>query len=739
MKRTFNIGKTLIFALLFVGLFAVAYNVRATIETGAEISVSTGSEFLAAVSAANSNSSVRYSVKLTGTINISAPVIVPANFHLSAVNSGKIVKSGAGAIAFAGVGLEDAARREAIFYGFSPGSIKWTGTLYPSRISTGLFDGANASARINIANAAFGVKSVEIVATKGNLGEMSTISDNRTLTLEDGVFTNNIAASYVPAFSVGSNVVVKGAGIGKTVIRETSVVSGAVSIEIFRAASSLSGVSSIDTSENISISDLTIEGEPRQVVNQAATAVFLGNTRNGYIRRIHFKGVHGFAAYVGHTNSSGFYAQNCFITENIFEAVGAQNAGVINGENITIAHNKFIKGGTISGTYSYYIDLEPNDAVNDRVKNVDISNNYFEGAITVGGRTVYGIAVQGASDVHVVGNHLNGKPVGSDAQGFLTGITINNSENVFVTGNEINGCSQTAISAQNSALVQATNNQILQSGSIHTNTLAAVVFKGVADSIVRNNNLIRERDTTGAFYDWRKGFSRQITELAYQVAVDTKTSGGATTVSINAGFAGNILPFWAGRTVNVGGADYKVEAVLSPRSFRTTTVVPNLTNATLTTKFGNNSYIDNLNAHYSLQTGSLSRVADNVNHSPTFYYNAFLAGNLSSAYTFGQINPLADAPVRIVSIAAFAKQAPLGNTTAAVIRATAPIDADGNAKPINEDLTISAQTSTRILNTVFNQSAPITLKIQRAAAGGTPPADVNVVVGYRIGTLIVYQ
>jgi len=110
--------------------------------------------------------------------------------------------------------------------------------------------------------------------------------------------------------------------------------------------------------------------------------------------------------------------------------------------------------------------------------------------------------------------------------------------------------------------------------------------------------------------------------------------------------------------------------------------------------------------------------------SPRAEQNIFLPGALTTTWT-GATWTL-DKAVTVTRVQAQAKTAPAGCTTNAVVRVT-----DGST-PVNLTLTAAANDSGAIAQN-YAAGAAITIGVQTAAAGcTTSPADVNIIVQYRM-------
>jgi len=125
-----------------------------------------------------------------------------------------------------------------------------------------------------------------------------------------------------------------------------------------------------------------------------------------------------------------------------------------------------------------------------------------------------------------------------------------------------------------------------------------------------------------------------------------------------------------------------------------------------------------------LSTGAVTINGEAVTASPRAEQNIFLPGALTTTWT-GATWTL-DKAVTVTRIQAQAKTAPAGCTTNAVMRVT-----DGTT-PVNVTITAAANDSGAITQN-YAAGAAITIGVQTAAAGcTTSPADVNIIVQYRM-------
>lgn len=715
-----------------------------------ETVVTTATELDTAITTANSNRTTNYSVKANGTLTISSHKTIPANIYIVAVNNSKFVKSGSGTIAFAGRGLVYPTAESIMFSGFAVGDITFTGTgtNFPSQISTALFDNPTASARINIADRAFIGKKVQILATSGNIGEQIIVSEGHELFLQAGTFTNS--SSAVPNVIIYSNTWIRGAGKGRTIVYESNSTDPDAG-QLFYGSSVPNRFAANDTlhiNENITVSDMTIEGEPSRKVSQNNSVVLLGNVKNGRIERIHFRRNHGYAAYFGTNTDSGTYAKNCFILDNVFEDIGTQVAGSINSDGLIISGNQFIDTGHFRISYSNFIDLEPNTS-GGKMENIIISNNIMN-AIGGAARQKNAIYVQAggvdrAKNITIENNQITGTILPNGGQGISAGIVLYNVEGGHIRNNEITGTSRPAITVFNSSQVHTTGNTMIQVGN-RNGGVPAIQIAGLNDSIFADNKFPKRNNHPSSLNNYinrNYNDSAEIQELDWKQIANVITSRGVTTVTVSqVSEAVGFFDYWVGRQISLSGGGvtpgiYTIASVnVFALSVTLTTPAGNGTGVLIKSKFSNNRYINNLNAYYTIPSDSNSTITDTTNGEPVYFYNTVALGNLDTAYTLGNLNVNQKTYFNIVSIEANSKTAPVGCTTNAVLEVIGDRGDGGGTKSITLPITGA---SNLVKTNVFygNVEGSVLVKVLTAAAGcSTFPSNYNIAVGYQTGVKV---
>lgn len=508
--------------------------------------------------------------------------------------------------------------------------------------------------------------------------------------------------------------------------------------------------------------------------DQEQSAIMMGNVTNGRIERIHFDHVPGFAAYVGVDSLPGGtiyadpdnFAKNCIIKDNIFDNVGTQAAGAIIGDGLLMSGNQFIDSGywNFSSQYSNFIDLEPNTR-GARMRNVKIIGNTFNAVGRDTRRYMSGIFVQGASgakDIQIENNQFVGTllPYGVDQTnangqnveaGFSECIHIEDGESIHIANNTMNGCGNSALSVYNSSNITANNNLFR----------GVLIINGVYDSIFRDNNAPKRNDYNESVGNY-KAFSSDlnsdnglVTESEGVQNVSVTTAAGVSTVyAITCESTCGLFLHMIGRTfyLNADGVNagfYKFTSI--NETTQSGTIVTASTSAAgaagssvgngaiLRGKGNNNHYINNYSTAYNIPADSRSTVTDNTNAHPVYFYNVFVAGDLTGAvYNIGDLNIGRKTFFNIVSIEANSRTVPGTCTTQAKFRVVGDGDTQTGYASQILDLTVANGVATNsVLGNIFigRTDSPALLKLETAAAGctGTVPRDYNVSVGYQTG------
>lgn len=364
-------------------------------------------ELQSLITTATANTTTDYSVIVNAEIGITAFRVIPANIYFKRVNNGKFTRANAaGKIHFNGFGLLDPQSERPMFSGFQNGDVQWVGAVYPRVISSNLWlAGGSASERLMRAVASITNKFVRIEVYPGTFTGDGLITAKKEINFNRGYYPNTYGGN--PSgnqFIVEDDCLIKGAGIGQTVFQESPS-----NCRLFYA----SGVVNYPydgANKNIFFRDFTVEGNPACAYDSASSTLFLGNVKNGSVTFVHFKDTHGFGVYCGGFSDSGHWAENVWITDNIFEGLGTQNAGTIGGNNLHISRNIFKANPKLGASYVAVIDIEPN-AHTKGCPGIHIQDNIIDGKLAQSGW--HGITLQkgysdGTSEVVVSGNSIIG-------------------------------------------------------------------------------------------------------------------------------------------------------------------------------------------------------------------------------------------------------------------------------------------------------------------------------------------
>lgn len=339
-------------------------------------------------------------------------VVVPATLMLRRLGTNKLVAAG-GTVEFEGYGLTDPTSPVAIFSGFAPGDITWSGSDFPPRLSASLWDDADLDEKlVNAIEAVSAItavdrNSVTVVARPGTINIPVRVREGVDVHLTAGTYYSNIlayGAGHNGAFIPYDRNRIFGDGMNKTFLVEspnnqrTIVVSG---IEIPSAPF---------RNYDIAVHDICFMGNPVTTYDSAASSVNLGNTVNGQVRRCAFLETHGFALYVGGFDNidpdSG--ADGAWLVDNYIRGLGTQYIGTIGGRNIFIDRNVMVANCRDVTPSMSIVDIEPNYDTTGS-ENVHITNNIIDARLS---RTsVNGITVQRAysgnvRNVRIAGNTI---------------------------------------------------------------------------------------------------------------------------------------------------------------------------------------------------------------------------------------------------------------------------------------------------------------------------------------------
>jgi hypothetical protein len=569
-----------------------------------ETLVANGSQLDTAITTANSNPTIKYDVRLTTDITVSVAKTIPANAYLEPLN-GKLVKSGTGAIACQGICLRNAESTTAIFSGFAPGDVTWTGTLFPPVVSTSLWDNANWSDRCNAAFLSLPGKQSTIKTFPADFNTTTirvTAGHSFWLTRGDYRDVRPLGVN-VHVIIMESNTTIYGDGEGQTIWHQPAV-GGAGHREVIVASGITDAVGLDGYNENLTVHDFSIVGDPTVAnFDDGASVILLGNVSHCLAEHIHEKNVIGYGIYVGGFPTLGYHAYDCKIINNTFDGVRGQNTGTINGTHITIAGNHFIhpQPNAADGFISQ-IDIEPNTAA-DLCDYIDIHDNDFDNNGALVG--VDAIFIQpggndvGCRNVKVSHNYIVG---GSSGAQTAEGIVLAGVDQGEVSNNYVSYASQSAFTLANSAHIYMRNNSAYESGTggVNAYTLGAVVSSFIDGNMMDGSN-------PGAYF-YSEG---------EQAGGTVNTSSAGNTVTRTAGGA----PFFAytvGLSITINSVNYTIATVTDSAHATLTTNPGNQTGVSYVTNYTCNTYSDNL-GRYAIRP--CSRILNTKENTHSEVYN----------------------------------------------------------------------------------------------------------------------
>jgi hypothetical protein len=312
-------------------------------------------------------------VVMDSDVTVSSPKTFPANARI-VHGGGKFIKSSTGTIAFAGAAFDDPTSMKPIFSGFAAGNITFTGTDYPRRISSSLWADTNWGARALNAAGAFTSKDVIIEVHPGGTPTVQLrVKSGQTWELAAGTFENSITNAQQRCVLMEDNSAFIGQGIGRTIIKESSV----DGMQIF-ITPSLEVVGSRDgLNTNLIVRDFTYQGDPGVSVNSSFPAINMGNTKTFYVGNINCIDSHGYSVNAGGNGALGNCADNGIIENIMCDGLQTQEIAIVNGKNIHILNPIFRNVAKPTSPSQAVIDLEPNSP-SDVCENITIVNPIFD-------------------------------------------------------------------------------------------------------------------------------------------------------------------------------------------------------------------------------------------------------------------------------------------------------------------------------------------------------------------------
>lgn len=546
----------------------------------------------------------------SGVLTVSAnalcttSIIIPDTIILEFSNNAKIIKQTGCTIEFQGVGLANPVSRAAAFEGFAVGDITFTGSIYPSEISTELWDTGNTSLtdRVARADAALSGKAATIIAYPRVITNNAEITAKHNLLFMPGEYTNTLntrGTTNLPAFTLNDDT----SAIGKP---GAKIYQGPTNNGYLFYAKHMVVTGANGTNSNIRIEGIhflpsatTTDGAPISIVT-------LGNTKNGRIVNNIFDRTFDYVC-VGGFGDTGNYADGNYIVGNTFRGIATQVIGLINSKHTYVTDNIFDqRNDNGSGTYSV-IDAEPNSP-NEWVDDTVIARNEF----TFDGTTAaaeYKSAITAQNRVrriYVFDNKIIGTDFSLTDTGSLTyGINFINVEIGEIYNNYIQATVQSGIGLNNCRFLKVSNNRLIQIGDA-SGTGAAIGLYSVADSQIDNNTFLAS---------WTPVTQSQGIFEAEQEKLVT-TSG--STVTSGQSFPA-FQPHWYGLKVVINATEYTVSTInhtANPQTLTTTAAVGTLTAKTAasatdvntgtdTITLGSHNFVNNARLRYTAGTAAI--------------------------------------------------------------------------------------------------------------------------------------
>lgn len=521
-------------------------------------------------------------IVLNNTMEVNIPVIVPDNITFR--GSGELLqRSGTGAIEFQGFGLLHPSTNIPIFSGFGEGDIAFTGTQYPSGLSTELWDTGNSSLtdRVRRTDAALLGKSAKLIAYPRTMTDSATITEFHSLYFMDGDYPNtcNTFATFGttykrPPFLMQDHTRISGAP-GARLYESPNDGNGYM---IYAYHTRYDGGETAAMCEDIVVEDLYIIGDPLQdEISGGNSCVLLGNCHNGAIRNCTFERVHAYTAVLGLYGTDGNYAYNSEISNCKFIGIGTQVAVLLNAKSCCIKDCLFDQHDSTSlNTYSA-IDIEPNTA-DDVMEDIVIENNTFDMRdIADGSKYCGAIDVQAALDGSIKNltirhNKIYGADIIPEPSNFnplTVGIHIYGVLEGYIYGNSVRGALQRALKFEQSRYLRIFDNVGMQDSDVAGDNVALEV-NAVADSDIYYN-----------VFNESPNAARQSTGIIEgEIQHTVTTSGSDVTGIVNLGLFFRFFDLYDGLTVTINNTDYTVLSVAGQYALSTSVSIGTLSQKT---------------------------------------------------------------------------------------------------------------------------------------------------------------
>lgn len=537
-------------------------------------------ELNAVIGLANASPSAQMSATMSADITVSTAVTIPANLIIRRSNGAKFIQASTGTLTFAGIGIEDAESTVPMFYDFAVGEVEWSGTAWPPRISTELFDTNTVSltTRVAIADAALEGKAATIICYPRTITDSVTITEHHALVFTEGEYQNSLntwGGSYQAAFLLQDNTRVT--GTPGAIIYESP---NDGNTKLFQAYHMRYGGGDTELfNENITVEYLHLVGSEDQVdISGSNPTIQLGNCINGVVRHCVFDRMHGYCITLGAYGASGNYARNCDVYGNLLIGCGSQIVALINCLNCRVFDNRFDQTLTNNSATYTVLDVEPN-VEGDRCEHLEIFNNIFDfsGEISDGSKYGIGISLNAAlrgsiKFVSVRNNTFLGReawPTPTDTNPQIVSIMAVGVLELDIADNYLRANVQRAMIISKCRQVHIRNNI----GFMNTDTVgdnAAITLIGVADAVVSGNSLTED----GLFA------SRQSAAISESERDYTVTASGTTITSVLSLVHNLFYDFFKGLTCVLNATTYTFSTLTTWTTMTVTTTIGTLPQVT---------------------------------------------------------------------------------------------------------------------------------------------------------------
>lgn len=493
-------------------------------------------------------------ILIKSNTTVSGIVTIPSTIILQFENGALAVKGVFGGIEFEGFGLADPMSVIPCFSGFSAGNIVWTGTVFPSEISTELWNTSNDSLsdRVSRADAAMDGNPCKIVCFPRTITTNAIITEYHHLHFAPGEYENTLATyggTNYPAFFLKDHTRVSGdnATIYGSPTADNNYVFYAYHLRY--GGGDTGGINS-----DIVIEDLRFKGNASGSAPSGVTStIALGNCQTGRLSNLIFDGMQSYNILVGGDSTLGNFANDVLIDGIICTDYVTQLIAVVNGKNINITNSIIDVTDYTPAVNGAVVDLECN-ATTDVLQGINISNLQITGTNNDIDSFFTGIAVNSAgglaSAITVRDCTILGRPVSTNTsyEGRLViGIFVFGVSELIIENNYIRGAFQAGISTQSCRYVRIANNDLLQIRGGN----GALDLESTANSDIALNRL------NTSYTPFTQDVNIAESESEYLV-----TTTGSTVTKTTVDGSPRFFNFTTGLTLTINASNYVIDSVV---------------------------------------------------------------------------------------------------------------------------------------------------------------------------------